>query len=204
MLFNTKIFIQPEDVYQYFLDHKKELEDNMKMVASINIDDFDKKSILFMTNEDNNLLLSLEAPDVIVDSEYCSGNDTKDTVYDFLEKLDKMYPITLYKKYPNSNNYYSSREYICQLTEEIDKYMLGTSDVYKSYLCDCGPRKEHDGKEGYVYAIRSPGSTKGHIYLDKDNVITEVKFYDHALRFFELEIKKLENGLLGYQLTKEQ
>ena len=90
MFHNIRIFIQPEDVYQYFLDHKKELEDNMKMIASTDTDDFNEKCFLFMTNENGDLFLSLEAPDVIVNSEYCFEADTKDTVNRFLKELEKL------------------------------------------------------------------------------------------------------------------
>ena len=201
MLFNTRIFIQPEEVYKYFLEHKEELEDSMKAIASTDIDDFDKKSFLFLTNEDGILFLSLEASEVIVDSEYCYESDIKDTVNDFLIKLDKLYPITLSKKWPNSK--YGDKEYICQFTKEIDKYLHGLNDVYYSYLYDYGPRKEFNGNEGYIYSIRSPGSTKGHIFIDNQGIITEVKFYDDTLEYFDPEVKILEKEFLGYQLVKE-
>ncbi len=38
---NIKVFIQPEDVYQYFLDHKEELTDKMAVIAASDTDDFD-------------------------------------------------------------------------------------------------------------------------------------------------------------------
>lgn len=201
MFNNIRVFIQPEDVYQYFLDYKEQLEDNMRMIASTDTDDFDKKSILFLTNECGNLLLSLEGPETIIDSEYCYEYDTIDTVNDFLIKLDKLYPITLSKKWPDSK--YEDKEYICQFTKEIDKYLHGLNDVYYSYLYDYGPRKEFDGNEGYIYSIRSPGSTKGHIFIDNQGIITEVKFYDSTLKYFDPEVKKLEKEFLGYQLVKE-
>lgn len=147
MFKNIRIFIQPEDVYQYFLDHKSELEDNMKMIASTDTDDFDKKSFLFMAVDDGDLFLSLESP------------------------------------------------------EEIDKYLLNLSEHYYSYLYDFGPFKN---KNVYAYTIRSPGSSKGHIFVNENNTIVELKFYSGTLRYFKEEVKKLEKEFIGYTLIKEE
>lgn len=204
MYINIKIFIQPEEVYQYFLDHKKELKDNMIMIASTDIDDFDKKSFLFMTaSEEGNLLLSLEAPEVIVDSEYCFEADTKDTVSKFLDKLDRLTPIALYKKRKNN----LCEDYTCKITKEIDKYLIGLNPHYYSYLYDFGPFKkcnEHTTEEVYAYSIRSPGSTKGHIFVDENNIITELKFYEDSLHYFHPDVQKLEKEFIGYELIKEK
>lgn len=157
----------------------------MRIIASTDTDDFDKKSFLFLTNEGGNLFLSLEVPEVIVDSEYCNEYDTKNTVNDFLVKLDKLYPIT-----------------VCYITKRIDKYLKNLSKYNHSYIYDFGPREEFDGQEGYIYAIRSPGSTKGCIYIDKDNIITDFKIYDDSLNHFKEGVKDLEQEFIGYELDK--
>lgn len=185
MFNNIRVFIQPEDVYQYFLDHKEQLEDNMRMIASTDTDDFDKKSILFLTNECGNLLLSLEGPETIIDSEYCNEFDIENVVNDFLVKLDKLSPIT-----------------VCYITKRIDKYLKNLSKYNHSYIYDFGPREEFDGQEGYIYVIRSPGSTKGCIYIDKDNIITKFKIYDDSLHYFKEGVKDLEQEFIGYELDK--
>lgn len=87
---NIRIFIQPEDVYKHFLQFKEELKETMHEIASTDTDDFDKKCYLFLTNEGGELFLSLEAPVIIVDSEYCSANDTEDIVNKFLKELEKI------------------------------------------------------------------------------------------------------------------
>lgn len=85
---NVRVFIQPDEVWRYYVEHQNELEDNMKMVASSDTDDFDKKSILFVTKLDGELFLSLEAPDVIVSGEYCQEVDVEDTVCRLLNELE--------------------------------------------------------------------------------------------------------------------
>lgn len=197
-MFNVKVCIKPEEVYQYFLDHKEELKDKMDIVATTDTDDFDKKSFLFLTNESGELFLSLEAPGLIVNSEYCSESNTEDNVNKLLTELDKLYPIVLHRRFPSLK--YNDNQYVCELTKEIDKYLIGLSDIYCSYLYDFSPRKEHDGKEGYIYTIRSPGSTKGCVFVDNQGIITEVKFYSDSLGYFKPEVKILEKELLGYQL----
>ncbi len=190
---NIKVFIQPEDVYQYFLDHKEELTDKMAVIAASDTDDFDKKSFLFMSNEDGILYLSLESPETIIDSEYCNKNEFKIIVNKFLDKLSKLTPIVLYNKYKYPNSF---KEYTCEITKEIDKYLKGLSKHYYSYLVDYGPRND-----GYAYAIRSPGSTKGYIHTDKNNIITEIKIGE--LEYFTSGVTEIEKEFLGYELVKE-
>ena len=99
ILFNTRVLIQPKDVYEYFLEHKDGLDSRMDIIAESDTDDFDKKSFLFLTTDfegNRELFLSLEAPEVIVDSETCTDiNDVKKTVEDFIKQLDKLQPIVL-------------------------------------------------------------------------------------------------------------
>lgn len=95
-------------------------------------------------------------------------------------------------------------KYVCSITKEIDKYLHGVNDIYYSYLYDYGPREKHDRVEGYVYAIRSPGSTKGHIYLDKDDRIVEFEIHDYALHHFDPQVKELEKEFIGCKLTRKE
>lgn len=185
-MFNTKVFIQPEDVYQYFLEHKKELEDNMHIIASTDIDDFDKKSFLFMTNNDGDLFLSLEAPDTIVDSEYCFEYDTEESVNKFLEKLDKLTPIVL--KYTYSDSRYV-RYAPSVITRELDKYLN------QSFLCTI---KDETG----IYEISIYDTLRGSIgdiYLNEDDIITKVFIYELTKSTVK-ELAKIEKELLGYKI----
>lgn len=197
MFKNIRVFIQPKDVYQYFLDHIRELEDNMIMIASTDTDDFDKKSFLFMTNNNGDLFLSLETPDEIVDSSYFCFNstNTENTICFFLEMLDKSTPIVMHKN--------TLEEYRCVITNEIDKYLLNLHKDYYSYLYDFGPFKDSNSRNVYAYSIRSPGSTKGHIFVNENNTIIEFKIYDDSLKYFKSEVKDLEKEFIGYELIKE-
>lgn len=104
--------------------------------------------------------------------------------------MDKLCPIILHKRWPNAS--FGENEYVCQLTKEIDKYLKGTTDVYYSYFYSIGQRKLSNGIEGFCYIIRSPGSTKGCIFIDKYNKIIYVDFYEDTLSYFNPEVKTLE------------
>lgn len=68
------------------------------------------------------------------------------------------------------NNKYND-EYYCEITDEMDKYLTdGFKQVgFSSYIHICGPGE---------IAFRYPGATRGHILYDKNNIITEIKFYE--------------------------
>lgn len=63
-----KICIEPEKLRDYFEKEKERLAETMDIVAKTVCDDEDKACFLFVTNENNEMFLSLETPEVIVDS----------------------------------------------------------------------------------------------------------------------------------------
>ena len=100
----------------------------------------------------------------------------------------------VYKKYNN--------EYYGEVTEFIDKYLISEVDknmmeqgyCLGTYLWGL---EQYDDFKGTV--IRFPGATRGHIKLDDDNVITDIKFYEDTC-FGEgildsLYDKKIENDI---------
>lgn len=88
---NVKILIQPESVFNYFLDNKQRLKDKMEIIAESDTDDLDRKCFLYLTNENGDLFLSLEAPDIIIDSERCYTKiETELSVKNFLCELEKL------------------------------------------------------------------------------------------------------------------
>jgi len=85
-----RVLIQPEEMWEYFLQNKEYLKRDMAIVAESDTDDFDKKTFLFVTNEDDTLFLSLEAPGVIMDSEYCySKEDCIDKFYSLIKQFSE-------------------------------------------------------------------------------------------------------------------
>ena len=88
---NIRVFIQPENVYDYFMENKEVLKEEMKIIAKSDCDDFSKTSFLFLTNMNGELFLSLEAPETIVDSEYCNNRvETISSVKQFLKDLQEL------------------------------------------------------------------------------------------------------------------
>lgn len=80
--------------------------------------------------------------------------------------------IIVYKK--------SEDEYCGEITEFIDKYIIGLSKslndknkrIFRTYLCSIS---KNDGYK--VVGFRFPGATRGHIKIDKDNIIEDIIFY---------------------------
>lgn len=195
---NIRVEIKPEDVFDYYLINKEKLEDAMDTVACSDTDDFNLKSFLFVTTSDSgDLLLSLEFPGAIVDSKVCTTKEsTIAAVNELLLVLDKITPFILIPKYEPS-----WKQYTCGLTDVMNNYLVNGKKDASTYLYDYGPRKEMDGKPGYVYSIRFPGATRGHIYLDDDNIITEIKFY-YDNKCFKDTIEEDMQKYIGYLLIR--
>ena len=194
-----RIEIKPEEVLDYFKKHKSELEEHMHVIACTDTDDFNRKSFLYVTNENDSLFLSLEAPGTIVDSGECySRKSTVEAVNRLLKELDRISPFILTQKYKDSN----WNEYVCDLTYEMDKYLnVPMERANLTYLYDYGPRKDKDGKPGHIYTIRVPGATRGHIYLDNDDAITEIEFYKKTMCYDKRIVEDMQK-YIGYQIIR--
>lgn len=81
-----KVFINPDDIYEYFCEYEEHLKDEMEIIAETDVD-FSERSFLFITNENGVIFLSLEAPGVIVDSAECTKDNVTQKVNEFLEML---------------------------------------------------------------------------------------------------------------------
>lgn len=93
------------------------------------------------------------------------------------------------------DNKYTSGEYYCDFTRECDKFnfMLNNREDrpwFRTYLYEveaelrCGLvytdpiLGREEVRDGIYIPFRVPGATRGHIKLDKDHIITEIKFYE--------------------------
>lgn len=65
---NIKIDIYPENVKTYYEAEKSRLIDDMHIIACSQFDDADKKCYLFVTDDNDEMFVSLEAPNGIIDS----------------------------------------------------------------------------------------------------------------------------------------
>lgn len=84
-------------------------------------------------------------------------------------------------------------EYHCEFTEECDKHRLLKGDIFKTYLYDIPfyvytegfdyidhLTEEHVVRDTLCIPFRIPGATRGHLRIDKDHKIVEIKFYDET------------------------
>lgn len=80
--------------------------------------------------------------------------------------------MIVYKKYED--------EYCGEITEFIDKYIIGyhksihdnMKHVFRTYLY---LTNKCEGQK--LVSFRYPGATRGHIELDKNNIIKDIRFY---------------------------
>lgn len=83
---------------------------------------------------------------------------------------------------------HSPYEAFSMLTMEFDSYLIGLSDLYRTYMCNKDAHISKDKEVFYAYAIRVPGATRGHILTDKDNIITEVALYEDTADCYSSEL----------------
>lgn len=87
-----KTFHKPEEVYNYYLKNKEELN-NSVIIACTDTDDYDKKSYVYMENMNDSLLISVESPDDTEYAEFCDSNEstikTVNKCMKILKKLSK-------------------------------------------------------------------------------------------------------------------
>lgn len=72
------------------------------------------------------------------------------------------------------DNKYIEDHYLCELTEFLDDHMIG--DMHRSFL-RFGNYCMKDCNDGII-PIRYPGATRGHIRVDENNIVIEIKLYN--------------------------
>ena len=86
-------------------------------------------------------------------------------------------------------------------TEMLDKYLLYTSDWYKTYFWGTVDGVEIDEFNRVVF--RAPGATRGHVKIDDNFIIQDVVFYDdvcfNKIKCFS---KKVLKAVQKYKGTK--
>lgn len=104
----------------------------------------------------------------------------------------------------------SMTEFIGDITEFIDEYLEDSMKEYswlKTYIL----QPETYGSDKLLCAIRLPGATRGHIEVDKNNIIKEIKFYEdscfgegkNSLSCYKKEVIKAVEKYIGQELIFE-
>jgi hypothetical protein len=92
---------------------------------------------------------------------------------------------------------------INDMTREMDEHLL---DNYKEYNNYCGGTYLwHTRSDKNHFAIRYPGATRGHIELDENDVIRDIKLYDtaheHPTRCYKLTVVPILLKYVGMKLV---
>lgn len=114
------------------------------------------------------------------------------------------------KLIPKRKGPYFEHEYYCELTTEMDTYMIGfktTGHVYRSYVYDFGDRVAFENIPGHVYALRAPGATRGCIKTDQEGIITDVIFdrrtcYD-LFHCYDEKMENIKEKYIGRKIEME-
>lgn len=83
------------------------------------------------------------------------------------------------------------------ITLELDKHLIFESNLsLKNYI--------YNEKFKDSYAIRYPGATRGHIKVDENNIITEIKIYHDKYRtdkIYKDTIDKALEKFIGFEFV---
>lgn len=93
----------------------------------------------------------------------------------------------------------SSLGYVNDLTKEMDSYLKYKDNILCTYLYDADKPTD----KGYI-AIRFPGATRGHIKVNKDNIIEEIKLYDDKYnldKIYEFNVRDCFEKYIGMKLV---
>ena len=91
----------------------------------------------------------------------------------------------------------AQNNWICPITEDIDRFLINKSTAHHSYLYICELDLE-DIKP--LISIRLPGCTIGQLILNKDFEITDVGFNSYSSRFFVSSPLNAIKKYIGYKL----
>lgn len=119
----------------------------------------------------------------------------------------------------------SSDETTCEFTEMCDKYTVNQFNLnrFRTYLYDA----KYIIERGFKYIdpllgiemevnelmipFRIPGATRGHITLNKDHIITDIRFYDETCfgtgalpKVYYKGVIKATNEFIGYKVVIEK
>lgn len=83
------------------------------------------------------------------------------------------------------------------LTREMDSYVTMNVSSFNTYIYDA----KNDNGDFYSYAIRYPGATRGHIELNEENIITNIKLYDSTKDIYRKEVEDILKKYIGMKLS---
>ena len=91
-------------------------------------------------------------------------------------------------------------EYTNDLTREMDNYLKHKSKYAQTYIMEVEQIRDR-----YYSALRYPGATRGHIEVDDNNVIIDIKLYTDLPtdKIYEYNVRDIFKNYIGKKLVFE-
>ena len=89
-------------------------------------------------------------------------------------------------------------QWICQLTEELDKHLIGKLDIWHTYIYIINEEDKHG-----CLALRVPGQTIGEIILDENDCILSIRIGDWSFAKFDCDVNDLFKSYIGMGVSYE-
>lgn len=92
----------------------------------------------------------------------------------------------------------------CELTDEMDKYLLhDKTNYYYTYMNYFGKREK--GEKGDIYVMRVPGATRGCIVTDENGIIEHINFYEDTcyeiLHCYDRKMEEIKEKYIGRKVV---
>lgn len=88
-----------------------------------------------------------------------------------------------------------SDDIVNDFTRELDKHLKGGSFCNYIYT-----ERIKRGEDKYLVAFRYPGATRGHLELDRNNVIKDIQIYKDSRDIYEDTVDEAVKKFIGYRL----
>lgn len=90
-----------------------------------------------------------------------------------------------------------SDDIVNDFTRELDKYTNNVDGVFCNYIY---AEKMHRGENRYFVSFRFPGATRGHLVLDRKDVIVDIVIYKDSNYIYKDGVEEAIKKFIGYIL----
>lgn len=85
-----------------------------------------------------------------------------------------------------------------EFTKELDKHTKGvTEGAFSNYIYS---ERIKRGENKFLVSFRYPGATRGHLELDRNNVIKDIQIYKDSRDIYEDTVDEAVKKFIGYRL----
>lgn len=91
-----------------------------------------------------------------------------------------------------------SDDIVNDFTRELDKCTKGeTQGAFSNYIY---AERIKRGENKFLVSFRYPGATMGHLELDRNNTITDIKLYQDSKEIYKNNVEQVMQKFIGYRL----